>query len=29
MARLPPPADRLFAVTLHEHTLNHLKGGAP
>lgn len=29
MARLPPPADRLFAVTLHEHTINHLRGGTP
>ena len=29
MARLPPPADRLFAVTLHEHVINELKGGAP
>lgn len=29
MARLPPPADRLFAVTLHDHVINELKGGAP
>jgi hypothetical protein len=29
MARLPPPADRLFAVTLHDHVINQLKGGAP
>ena len=29
LARLPPPADRLFAVTLHHNTINHLKGGEP
>jgi len=29
MTRLPPPADRLFAVTLHDNAIIHLKGGAP
>ncbi len=29
MARLPPPADRLFAVTLHDHAITTLKGGTP
>lgn len=29
LARLPPPADRLFAVCLHNGTINHLKGDEP
>lgn len=29
LGRLPPPGERLFAATLHDNTMTHLKGGAP
>ena len=29
IARLPPPADRLFVAALHDNAISHLKGGAP